>query len=307
MRLEWLDDILAVAECGSFQAAAERRRLTQAAFSRRVRTIEDSIGVVLFDRSARPARLSPHALEQVERMRELSIGLRDLTAALQDNDRRRRKRLVIAAQHAIAASSTPAVVASLSELDFDIRLRSANRDECLAQMMTNQTDLALIYDLEGETPVAGWEFFDVVPIGKEALVPVFAAEMLPALNAAFAKGELPVIAYPKDVYLGSLQSRLIFPKLTSVGRIRPRLETALTLAALQFARTGLGVAWIPRNLASGDIRLGTLIDLSATLPVLELRLIAARLKRSGSTTTSAAWGKLVETAKAATLSQPASV
>lgn len=304
MRLEWLDDIIAVAECGSFQAAAERRHLTQPAFSRRVRMIEESIGVILFDRTARPARLSPHALEQVEKMRELSIGLRDLTAALQDNDRRRRKRLIIAAQHAIAASSTPALVASLSELDIDIRLRSANRDECLTQMMTSQADLALIYDIEGETPVAGWEFFDIVPIGRETLVPVFAAGMLPELNAAFARGELPVIAYPKDVYLGSLQSRLIFPKLTSVGRIRPRLETALTLAALQFARTGLGVAWIPRNLIIEDIRLGTLVDLSATLPVLEMRLIAARLKRSGSTAASAAWSRLVGTAKAQSVSQP---
>lgn len=306
MRLEWLDDILAVAECGSFQAAAERRHLTQAAFSRRVRMIEESIGVILFDRTARPARLSPHAREQVERMRELSIGLRDLTAALQDNDRKRRRRLVIAAQHAIAASSTPALVASLSELDIDIRLRSANRDECLAQMMTSQADLALIYDIEGETPVAGWEFFDIVPIGKETLVPVFAADMLPALNAAFAQGELPVIAYPKDVYLGSLQSRLIFPRLTSVGRIRPRLETALTLAALQFARTGLGVAWIPRNLIIEDIRSGTLVDLSATLPVLEMRLIAARLKRSGSTAASAAWSRLVGTAKAPVVAEPVS-
>jgi LysR family transcriptional regulator, hypochlorite-specific transcription factor HypT len=298
MRLEWLDDIIAVAECGSFQAAAERRHLTQPAFSRRVRMIEESIGVILFDRTARPARLSTHALEQVEKMRELANGLRDLTAALQDNDRKRRKRLIIAAQHAIAASSTPALVASLSELDIDIRLRSANRDECLTQMMTSQADLALIYDIEGETPVAGWEFFDIVPIGRETLVPVFAAGMLEELNAAYARGELPVIAYPKDVYLGSLQQRLIFPRLASVGRIRPRLETALTLAALQFARTGLGVAWIPRNLILEDIRLGTLVDLSATLPMLEMRLIAARLKRSGSTAASAAWSKLVKTAKA---------
>jgi len=304
MRLEWLDDILAVAECGSFQAAAERRHLTQPAFSRRVRMIEESIGVILFDRTARPARLSPHALELIEKMRELSNGLRDLTAALQDNDRKRRKRLVIAAQHAIAASSTPALVASLSELDIDIRLRSANRDECLTQMMTSQADLALIYDIEGETPVAGWEFFDIVPIGKEMLVPVFAAGMLPELNAAYARGELPVIAYPKDVYLGSLLQRLIFPRLTSVGRIRPRLETALTLAALQFARTGLGVAWIPRNLIVEDIRLGTLVDLSATLPVLEMRLIAARLKRSGSTTGSAAWSRLIKTANAGAIIGP---
>ncbi len=41
IRLEWLEDILAVAETGSFSEAAERRHLTQSAFSRRIRNIED--------------------------------------------------------------------------------------------------------------------------------------------------------------------------------------------------------------------------------------------------------------------------
>jgi DNA-binding transcriptional LysR family regulator len=40
MRLEWLDDILAVAQTGSFSEAAQKRHLTQSAFSRRIRTIE---------------------------------------------------------------------------------------------------------------------------------------------------------------------------------------------------------------------------------------------------------------------------
>ena len=78
MRLEWLDDILAVAETGSFQAAAERRHVTQPAFSRRLRAIEESLGVQLFDRTRKPARLMPHALEQAERMRDLACGLREL-------------------------------------------------------------------------------------------------------------------------------------------------------------------------------------------------------------------------------------
>ena len=41
MRLEWLEDILAIAQTGSFSGAAERRNLTQSAFSRRIRQIED--------------------------------------------------------------------------------------------------------------------------------------------------------------------------------------------------------------------------------------------------------------------------
>ncbi|MEM8665677.1 MAG: LysR family transcriptional regulator, partial [Pseudomonadota bacterium] len=44
MRLEWLDDILAIADLGSLKAAAERRHLSQPAFSRRLKLIEESLG-----------------------------------------------------------------------------------------------------------------------------------------------------------------------------------------------------------------------------------------------------------------------
>ena len=50
MRLEWIDDILAVLESGSLARAAEKRSLTQSAFTRRVRLIEDSIGAELLRR-----------------------------------------------------------------------------------------------------------------------------------------------------------------------------------------------------------------------------------------------------------------
>ncbi|MFU8778000.1 MAG: helix-turn-helix domain-containing protein, partial [Roseovarius sp.] len=50
MRLEWLDDILAVADAGSLARAAEIRHVSQSAFTRRLRAIEDTLGVPLFDR-----------------------------------------------------------------------------------------------------------------------------------------------------------------------------------------------------------------------------------------------------------------
>ena len=49
MRLDWIDDILAVLDCGSLARAAQKRSLTQPAFTRRVRLIEDSIGAELLE------------------------------------------------------------------------------------------------------------------------------------------------------------------------------------------------------------------------------------------------------------------
>jgi DNA-binding transcriptional LysR family regulator len=277
MRLEWIEDILAVAEHGSFQAACEKRNVSQPAFSRRIRQIEETLGASLFDRTARPARVSPHVQGQIDRMRELSAGLRDLAAVLRDGQSARRRRVVIASQHAIAATSTPDIIGRYADLDIDTRLRSANRDECLAQIMTRRADIALIHSVADVQEIPGSDFLEIMEIGAETLMPVYSGDHLANLNDFYKHGELPVIAYPADVFLGQVQRRMIFPRLARVGRLRQRLETALTIAALEFARTGLGVAWIPEHLARADTREGRLVNLSATLPAISMTLIAARL------------------------------
>lgn len=297
MRLEWIEDILAVAEHGSFQAACEKRNVSQPAFSRRIRQIEQALGTTLFDRTARPARLAPHIHDQLDRMRDLSAGLRDLAGALRDVEGTRRRRIVIASQHAIAATSTPEIIGRFADLDIDTRLRSANRNDCLAQIMTRRADIAFIHDVAGAQEIPGAEFLDILHIGTEALIPVYARDRLETLNQSYARGELPVIAYPADVFLGQVQRRVIFPRLTRVGRVRPRLETALTLAALEFARTGFAVAWIPEPLARADIQTGRLVELSTTLPSVSMTLIAARMKDTELPIIREVWDRIGATAQ----------
>ncbi|WP_141291090.1 LysR family transcriptional regulator, partial [Ideonella azotifigens] len=58
MNFLWLEDFLALSASGNFSRAAEERHMTQPAFSRRVRALEEWLGVVLFDRSTQPATLT---------------------------------------------------------------------------------------------------------------------------------------------------------------------------------------------------------------------------------------------------------
>lgn len=292
MRLEWIEDILAVAEEGSFQAACQKRNISQPAFSRRIAQIEASLGVALFDRSARPVRVAPHVHDQLDRMRELAEAMRDLGVALRDTERLRRRRIVIASQHAIAATLAPEIVGWFADLDIDTRLRSANRDDCLAQIMTRRADIALIHDVPETEAIPGADFLDLLQIGTETLIPVFATQRLDALDAACARGEVPLIAYPADVFMGQVQRKVIFPRLSTVGAVRARLETALTLSAREFARTGFAVAWIPEPLARDDIAAGRLSDLSARLPAVRMALIAARLSDSLSPVVQDVWAQI---------------
>ena len=53
MDLDWLKDFLALAELKSFSRAADARNVTQPAFSRRVRALEEWVGTRLFSRGPR--------------------------------------------------------------------------------------------------------------------------------------------------------------------------------------------------------------------------------------------------------------
>src|SRR4051812_15358447 len=58
MNFSWLEDFLALAASGHFSRAAEERHMTQPAFSRRIRALEEWLGADLLDRSTQPARLT---------------------------------------------------------------------------------------------------------------------------------------------------------------------------------------------------------------------------------------------------------
>ncbi len=290
MRLEWIEDIIAVLRAGSLNRAAEQRFLTQPAFSRRIKSIEDYIGVELIDRTHKPAQLRGPVVEQQQKLEQLAAGLRDLLYALRQQDRQVKNRVVIASQHAITTSVAPSLIKELaSDLDTQIRLRSANRSECFTLLVTKQADLTLTYRSPDEDLPIGGEFLEQIDFGEELFVPVFASAGLGELNAQYRSGEVPVIIYPPDVFLGEVMRREILPRLRDQLFLKEKAESALTLAALQLALAGVGVAWVPQSLAAKEIGYGNLTELSHLFGQARLRIGATRLSGSKSPAEQDVW------------------
>ena len=78
MQIKYLKTFLAIAETGSFHAAAEVMCITQAAVSMQMKTLEEQLKLELFERNVRPPRLSNSAkliLEQIKEIVEKSEKL----------------------------------------------------------------------------------------------------------------------------------------------------------------------------------------------------------------------------------------
>ena len=297
MRLEWLEDVLAVAETGSFQEAADRRRLTQSAFSRRIQHIEEQIGVELFDRTRKPVQLLPATLDLRDQMAKLATELRQLVTDLRRGNRIASKSIAIASQHALTTSFTPLILKAIhrNQDGPHVRLRSANLDECFAMLLSRQVDIAIVYRLPGEDHPIGQSFVETATVGVDQLVPVFAAASVGLLQENLTSGQLPYVAFPADVFLGRVLNRLILPQVMHPIRPVPKAETALTLAAVELAVVGVAVAWVPMSLARNRIADGTLVDLSSDLPSYWLDVTAVRLFGNPWPTSEQVWTEILAT------------
>ena len=56
--LDWLEDVIALAESGNFSRAAQARNIAQPAFSRHIKSLEEWGGVDLIDRTSHPVSLT---------------------------------------------------------------------------------------------------------------------------------------------------------------------------------------------------------------------------------------------------------
>lgn len=56
---KWLEDFIALSELRNFSRAAEARFITQPAFGRHIKALEEAVGRQLIDRTTHPVSLTP--------------------------------------------------------------------------------------------------------------------------------------------------------------------------------------------------------------------------------------------------------
>jgi len=292
MRLEWIEDILAVLDNGSLARAAEQRMLTQSAFTRRVRLIESSIGTELFDRRRKPVTLMPGVEALAPELRDISMRLRKIRLKLKVATSQTGVAVSFACQHAITTTVSPWIVRALTaDPDVSVRVRSSNQEECLRLLLSGEVNFVVMYTLPGVQTPFFERAFDVLTLGGDTLIPVCA----PAFADMAEMQQIPGISYPSGVFLGQVFERNISPRLPTGFQVVPKAETALTLAAYEFALGGIGVAWLPRSLVVEALADGSLMSLEDRLPTQSLDIKAFRLSEGQSSQSDATWREVLAT------------
>ncbi|MEM9433194.1 MAG: LysR family transcriptional regulator [Pseudomonadota bacterium] len=267
MDLGWLDDVLVLLEEGNMTRAAERRNVTQPAFSRRIRSFENWVGQPVLDRRSNSVDISRALISNETEIRALVARLREMRTNLANYEDGRTP-VTIAAQHAAACSSFPDM-ALRAKADFSglrIRLRAGDLEECASVFLRGDAEMFLCYEAEDSRQLSFGAGVKRGRWGRDYLVPVTGGSLRYLVNSDGSIPEnTPAVVYPEESYFGKILARAERPFGTLGLSQNPVCETAFSSGTLELVLKGLGVGWVPYSMAHREIASGNLISLANTL------------------------------------------
>ena len=248
LETKWLNDFVALADTRSFSAAARQRHITQPAFSRRIRTLEQALGRTLVDRSTSPVSLTPVGERFLQTARTLVEQLNDCLPRLQVHDESAQLSLRIAASHSLASAFYPRWLCQPDNplLQHRVEINAMTIADVGTSVMLHRHDFGLIYH-PANIPVSSEQLsrFDVRRLGVTLMLPVRRADV---------PSQAGWLRYTQGTLLGdvvSLQPGIEQAMLPSHGT-----ENADVLKAM--VMQGIGAGWLPELVIKNELEEGEL-------------------------------------------------
>ncbi len=267
MDTQWLEDILVLLEEGNLSRAAARRHITQPAFSRRIRSFEDWLGVTILDRKTNRVEISAALISNEPEIRALLVQLRELRTKIAHHDPKATT-VRIAAQHAQVFSRFPdmALKARSHLPGVRFRLHAANLSDCVSMFLRKDASMLLCYESDLAEPL---EFGSGVlrgTWGRDYLIPVVGGALRFAVkDVGDISDTAPAIVYPDNSYFGQVLRRKERRFGTAGYSTNPICETAFSTGILEMVRKGLGVGWLPFSMVHSELQSGEVISLANAL------------------------------------------
>ncbi len=250
MDLAWLEDFTALASNGNFSRAANLRNVTQPAFSRRIRMLEEWVGTTLFDRSVQPVTLTEAGEEFRSHAEEITAQLKEARRTSMAAGERSLKALSFAATHVLSLNFFPRWLAAMGPADptTTVNLASGNTSHCEQSLLQGEAHFlvchcgknmrfARISDDTHESKV----------LKRDRLVPMARADLNgePLHHLDRPIDSTPVLLYRPTGGLGRvLRSAIDVDNLPSRLQVVGESHMALLLAMVL---EGRGIAWLPES------------------------------------------------------------
>ena len=243
IRARELLTVVALAEYGSFVAAATHLKTSQPALTRTVKRVERILGVTLFARNTRRVEITAAGREFVavaERvLTDLQLTVRNMTEVSSEQ----RGRITLTTYSAFASHTLPDLVRRYRETrpSMEVRIREGRQSEIVEDVRSGVADFGIGYvnalpDTLQSTLLRKETLHAILPTSHP-----LAAKNRARVRLAELRDE-PLVSPPSDTYL----RRLVDGAATAAGfTLRYAVTVERLLSVINHVRAGVGIAILP--------------------------------------------------------------
>lgn len=293
MELNWLEDFNALAEHGSFIRAAQARHVTQPAFSRRIRALEQWMGVALFVRTPQGTTLTEAGQHIQASVIDAAGRLYRLRSEAQEVAQRATAALQFAATHSLSFTFFPRWIRQQEQSAalHAVQLHSDSMANCeqlllrgTAQFLLSHRDPAVDSPLEAD-------HFESLTVGQDRLIPLVGRE----LGLGAASSFFPYLAYTDASGLGRILRHRLGQRQPATLSSQAHFSSHLAAVLMSMAIENKGLAWLPESLSEQEVAEGRLVRALPPEWDVPVAIQLTRPRQLASPFASAFWQTLVAT------------
>lgn len=282
MELKWLEDYLALVDCQNFTTAASLRNSSQPAFSRRIQALEGWLGVELIDRSKKPFRFTPTAIDHEAAIRNLVNQIYQIRNQAQSSTSDR-VTLTLAAQHSLLVNSflphfLEKLAASIKNLNY--RVVSENMDTCVAMFLKGEVDMLIVYETDSAHSTIPGHLSLRKNLGSDEMILVAHPQIVKQCCGPSHRRTLPLLTYPIGSFFGRIVWNEEVPRVLREQKATIACESSFAVGLREMAVAGTGAAWVPRSIVLADLNSGTLEQLDTISNPIPMNVVAHVTKLS---------------------------
>ncbi|MGE5538046.1 MAG: LysR substrate-binding domain-containing protein [Gemmatimonas sp.] len=255
--IKLMESYAAVVKLGSFSRAAREVRATRAMISKRIKALEDSLGVKLLHRNTHGLSVTAAGADYYESCVALLANLRSLTERMQDKRAAPRGELKILSTRTFSETILAPIVtdfcAQYPEVSVQITLVDRDRGSFATHLISGGFDMAILTGPIGDTS------FVATPIGRLASVLVASPRYLARHGTPEAPADLARHNCLDPSGAAAPTWELRGPDGPVAVRVTGTLRTNGTLMVRHAALEGLGIALLREYLVADELRGGSLI------------------------------------------------
>lgn len=269
MEISWLQDFISLAQTGVFARAAEKRNVTQPAFTRRIKRLEYAVGANLIDRSVHPVVLTPAGKTFLSTAQSMVYEWEKTRAELSE-DGPKVEKVKIATLQSLAVSYMPNLIKTLfpDGRAPSFQVAADNFAGCIEAIISGDADVMICYahkDIQTGDHVLDEESFT---LGSDRLIPVSLAENGRAKFSLHDRS-VPFLKYSSMSFLGRVTNLMLGDAGTDLP-LTTVYEDSIAAALKSAALEGLGVGWLPEALVKHELDSGCLINIAGGVSDFEI-------------------------------------